>query len=116
MVFQAFGLRLDALLLDDDDQDEDFQEEQYFTADDGGDSDDSDENYYDAESSIEGVTEDCGNIIFIYTIIAHLVLLFFSVGTLQHSCRNTILQYAKKDSIDELPLPTKLKEFLRYEV
>ncbi len=41
---------------------------------------------------------------------------FISVSTLQHTCRDTILQYVRKENVEKLPLPTKLKEFLRYEV
>jgi len=40
------------------------------------------------------------------------------VGTLQNACRETILRCLHKDSrdcIDRLPMPSKLKEFLRYE-
>ena len=39
-----------------------------------------------------------------------------AVGTLQLACRDAILQCIRKEDIDKLPLPTKLKEFLRYEV
>jgi len=43
------------------------------------------------------------------------IVQLYGVGTLQQSCRDCILQNLKKDQTDRLPLPTKLKEYLRYE-
>jgi neuralized-like protein 2 len=45
------------------------------------------------------------------------IIQLYGVGTLQHTCRDAIHQYLReKDDIEKLPLPTKLKEFLRFEL
>ena len=52
-------------------------------------------------------------------ILSTIVTLFFfavHMWTLLHSCRRAILQHINKHQIDELPLPTKLKKFLKYEM
>lgn len=44
------------------------------------------------------------------------IIPLYAVGTLQNMCREAILQFLKnKELVEQLPLPTKLKEFLRLE-
>ncbi len=40
----------------------------------------------------------------------------FPVGTLQNACREVILQYVQRPQVNDLPIPTKIKEYLNYEV
>jgi len=47
--------------------------------------------------------------------LLHWNLCFCSVATLQNACRDSILQHVPKDKISQLPVPTKIKEYLQYE-
>jgi len=42
------------------------------------------------------------------------IVQLYELSSLQHSCRTAILQHITKQQIEQLPLPTKLKQFLRY--
>ena len=42
--------------------------------------------------------------------------MFVSVSTLQNVCRDQILQRLRKEEVGHLPLPNKIKQFLRYEL
>lgn len=44
------------------------------------------------------------------------IIQLYGVTSLQNACREIILQLVRKEDIDTLPLPTKLKQFLLYEV
>lgn len=43
-------------------------------------------------------------------------LSFISVSSLQNACRDLILQIIRKEHVNRLPLPKKMKQFLRYEL
>ncbi|VDI37569.1 neuralized-like protein 2 [Mytilus galloprovincialis] len=44
------------------------------------------------------------------------IIQLYGVSSLQNACRNRILQLIAKKDISNLPLPTKLKQFLNYEL
>ncbi|KAL5021891.1 hypothetical protein ScPMuIL_001046 [Solemya velum] len=44
------------------------------------------------------------------------IIQLYGVSTLQNACRDLILQIVQKENITQLPLPKKLKQFLRYEL
>lgn len=44
------------------------------------------------------------------------IIQLYGVETLQHLCRNTVLQYIKRDTIEKLLLPKTMKKFLKYQV
>lgn len=48
----------------------------------------------------------------IITVTRGRALLLLPVTTLQSSCRDVILTRIKKSSIDSLPLPQRLKDYL----
>lgn len=44
------------------------------------------------------------------------IVQLYGVSTLQNVCRDQILQRLKKEEVSHLPLPKKIKQFLRYEL
>lgn len=44
------------------------------------------------------------------------IIQLYGVSTLQNACRDRILQLTSEDDLNKLPLPKKLKQFLRYEL
>lgn len=50
------------------------------------------------------------------TIIIVIWMFLVLVSTLQNACRDKILQLTSEEDLNKLPLPKKLKQFLRYEL
>ncbi|KAK3086518.1 hypothetical protein FSP39_019527 [Pinctada imbricata] len=44
------------------------------------------------------------------------IIQLYGVSTLQNACRDRILQLTKEEDVTSLPLPKKLKQYLRYEL